>query len=179
MVFLEGGQFLQAGLGSRVEGPLAGVQQVRDKNRCQDADDRDDDQQLDEGETPGFTIAHGRTFLGLPIKYEVLSVARESSHAARWLRSRFRIDGRFLQKSYIFHIWLLRWVFRGGSLFGGRAGSGLRRGREARQRGPQFIDGRLLGEPVAADEAVKGMRERGDEEPIDFFLYRDLVHARV
>jgi hypothetical protein len=38
---------------------LHGVQQVRNRDRGQDADDRDDDQQLDEGEA-GVSLFHFR-----------------------------------------------------------------------------------------------------------------------
>src|SRR5690606_14039769 len=47
---------------------FAGGQQVRDENRGEDADDRDHDQQLDEGE-PTLTVgAHVRLLVGRPDK---------------------------------------------------------------------------------------------------------------
>src|SRR5690606_10669062 len=48
------------GIASAVDRSLAGSKQVRNKNRRQDADDRDHDQQLDEGETTRTVRAHVR-----------------------------------------------------------------------------------------------------------------------
>src|SRR5690606_2261310 len=50
-----------ARLAGRVERAGTGGEQVRDENRGEDADDRDDDQQLDEGETTGsVALTHVR-----------------------------------------------------------------------------------------------------------------------
>jgi hypothetical protein len=58
------------GVAGAVDGGAAGAQQVRDEHRREDADDRDNDQQLDEGETLGVLTHVRPPQLGPPDRYE-------------------------------------------------------------------------------------------------------------
>ena len=65
---------------------LEGVEEVRDEDRCDDTDDRDNDQQLDEGETllaaATGEIAHHVDFSFVPVVFPMSTSSASTRHRA-------------------------------------------------------------------------------------------------